>query len=143
MTTEAEGLTLGAVSDLVERKILTDIVRIFRPGEPVFNEETGMYDPGPDVVIYNGPGAIFPDSGPGIVLHLEGQAHVDDSASQYKLHTPLSAPLASRGDTVELTKAADLAALGRTWRVLDLGQTSTLAVVRTTFLDQNTQAVTP
>jgi hypothetical protein len=68
---------------------------------------------------------------------------VDDSASRYKPHTPLSAPLASRGDTVELTEAADPAALGRTWRVLDLGQTSTLAVVRTTFLDQNTQVATP
>ncbi|MFF1651418.1 hypothetical protein [Streptomyces sp. NPDC058240] len=65
-------------------------------------------------MIYDRPGVIFPERGPGIVLHLEGQAHVDDSAS-----------------------------VGRTWRVLDLGETSTMAVVRTTFLDQNTQVVTP
>jgi hypothetical protein len=110
MSTPTEGLTLGAVSDLIKRKIRH--------------------------------GGIFPNGDPGIVLHLEGQAYVDDSASKYKLITPLDAPVASREDTVSVVNAADPAAVGRTWRVLDVGQTSTLAVVRTTFLDQNTQAST-
>ena len=83
---------------------------------------------------------VFPNGDPGIVLHLEGQAYVDDSMSKYKLITPLEAPVASREDTVSVVNAADPAAIGRTWRVLDGGQTSTLAVVRTTFLDQNTQS---
>ncbi|WP_345036011.1 DUF6093 family protein [Streptomyces sannanensis] len=139
MSTPTEGLTLGAVSDIIERKILTDTVKITRPGEPVFNPDTGQYEPGPPIAIYEGNGGVFPDGGPGIVLHLEGQAYFDDSTSKYKLFTPLDAPVASRGDTVSVTQAADPAAIGRTWRVLDIGQTSTLAVVRTTFLDQNTQ----
>ncbi|MFG2785954.1 hypothetical protein ACGFY7_50105 [Streptomyces prunicolor] len=46
MSTPTEGLTLGAVSALIERKILTDIVRISRAGEPVFNPDTGQYEPG-------------------------------------------------------------------------------------------------
>ncbi|MDV9171241.1 DUF6093 family protein [Streptomyces sp. W16] len=54
----------------------------------------------------------------------------------------MDAPVASREDTVSVVSAADPAAIGRTWRVLDVGQTSTLAVVRTTFLDQNTQSST-
>ncbi len=140
MSVPAEGLTLGAVSELIQRKILTDTVRISRKGEPVFNPDTGQYEPGPPVILYEGHGGIFPNGDPGIVLHLEGQAYVDDSTSKYKLITPLDAPVASREDTVSVVNAADPAAVGRTWRVLDVGQTSTLAVVRTTFLDQNTQS---
>ncbi|MFI9587029.1 DUF6093 family protein [Streptomyces sp. NPDC052236] len=111
-----EGLTLGAVSELVEKKILTDTVRMYRPGAPVFNPDTGQYEPGPPVTVYEGPGGVFPEGGPGIVLHLEGQAYVDDSKSRYKLLTPLAAPVASRADTVAITVAADPAAVGRTWR---------------------------
>jgi hypothetical protein len=140
MSVPTEGLTLRAVSDLIQRKILTDTVRISREGEPVFNPDTGQYEPGPPVILYEGQGGIFPSGDPGIVLHLEGQAYVDDSASKYKLITPLDAPVASRGDTVSIIAGADPAAVSRTWRVLDVGQTSTLAVVRTTFLDQNTQS---
>ncbi|MFG2022312.1 DUF6093 family protein [Streptomyces sp. NPDC048825] len=142
MSVPVEGLTLGAVSAIVEKKILTDVIKIYRPGDPVFNPDTGQYEPGPPVGIYEGRGGIFPSGDPGIVLHLEGQAYVDDSSSKYKLLTPLDAPVASRGDTVSVVASADPAAVGRTWRVLDVGQSSTLAVVRTTFLDQNTQSGT-
>ncbi|MCB8906779.1 MULTISPECIES: DUF6093 family protein [unclassified Streptomyces] len=134
------GLTLGAVSAIVEKKILTSKIRIYRPGEPVFNPDTGQYEPGPPVTVYEGPGAVFPAGGPSVVLHLAGQAYVDDTPSRYRLLTPLSAPVASREDTVTVVEAADAAAIGRTWRVLDLGDTSTLSVVRTTWVDQITQA---
>lgn len=134
-----EGLTLGAVSAIVEKKVLTDTVRIYRAGDPVFNPETGQYEPGPPVTVYEGPGAVFPASGPSVVLHLEGQAYVDDTPSRYRVLTPLSAPVASREDTVEVVDATDPAALGRTWRVVDISETSTLSVVRTTWVDQNTQ----
>jgi hypothetical protein len=134
-----EGLTLGAVSAIVERMTLTDTVRIFRPGESVFDPGTGQYEPGPPVIVYEGRGAVFPVNGPSAVLHLEGQAYVDDTPSRYRVLTPLSAPVASREDLVALVEAADPAALGRTWRVTDLGETSTLSVVRTTWADQNTQ----
>ncbi|MFI1720305.1 DUF6093 family protein [Streptomyces sp. NPDC020489] len=71
-----------------------------------------------------------------------GHSENAHSSSKFKLITPLDAPVASREDTVSVVNAADPAAIGRTWRVLDVGQTSTLAVVRTTFLDQNTQSST-
>lgn len=139
MSVPTEGLTLGAVSAIVEKKILTNKIRIYRPGEPVFNPDTGQYEPGPPVTIYEGPGALFPANGPSVVLHLAGQAYVDDTPSRYRLLTPLSAPVASREDTVSITEADDESAIGRTWRVIDIGETSTLSVVRTTWVDQNTQ----
>ncbi|MGW6393317.1 DUF6093 family protein [Streptomyces sp. NPDC055103] len=140
MSASTEGLTLGAVSAIVEKKILTSKIRIYRPGEPVFNPDTGQYEPGPPITVYEGPGAVFPAGGPAVVLHLAGQAYVDDTPSRYRLLTPLAAPVASREDTVTVVEADDGAAIGRTWRVLDLGDTSTLSVVRTTWVDQNTQA---
>lgn len=139
MSSSTEGLTLGAVSAIVEKKILTSEIRIYRPGEPVFNPDTGQYEPGPSITVYEGPGAVFPAGGPSVVLHLAGQAYVDDTPSRYRLLTPLSAPVASREDTVTVVQADDEAAIGRTWRVLDLGDTSTLSVVRTTWVDQITQ----
>ncbi|MEV7279730.1 DUF6093 family protein [Streptomyces sp. NPDC093111] len=139
MSVPTEGLTLGAVSAIVEKKILTSKIRIYRPGEPVFNPDTGQYEPGPPVTVYEGPGAFFPVGGPSVVLHLAGQAYVDDTPSRYRLLTPLSAPVASREDTVTVVEAEDEAAIGRTWRVVDLGETSTLSIVRTTWVDQNTQ----
>ncbi|WP_373865157.1 DUF6093 family protein [Streptomyces rishiriensis] len=103
---------------MVEKKILTNKVRIYRPGEPVFNPDTGQYEPGPPSTIYEGPGAIFPTGGPSVVLHLAGQAYVDDTPSRYRLLTPLSAPVASREDTVAVVEAEDESAIGRTWRVV-------------------------
>ncbi|WP_327413866.1 DUF6093 family protein [Streptomyces sp. NBC_01233] len=139
MSTPTEGLTLGGVSAIVEKKILTSRVRIERKGEPVFNPDTGQYEPGPPVVVYEGPGALFPADGPSVVLHLAGQAYVDDTRSRYRLLTPLDAPVASREDIVRVMQAADPSAIGRTWRVLDIGETATLSVVRTTWVDQDTQ----
>lgn len=142
MSTPSEGLTLGAVSAIVERKILINKVRIERNGKPVFNPDTGQYEPGPPVTVYEGPGAVFPAGGPSVVLHLAGQAYVDDTPSRYRLLTPLTAPVASREDTVTVVDSDDEAAIGRTWRVVDISETSTLNVVRTTWIDQNTQSTT-
>ncbi|WP_411142320.1 DUF6093 family protein [Streptomyces sp. x-80] len=141
MSVPTEGLTLRAVSAIVEKKILTAKIRIYREGVPVFTPETGQYEPGPPVTVYEGSGAIFPVGGASVVLHLAGQPYVDDTTSRYWLLTPLSAPVASREDMVTVLEAEDEAAIGRSWRVLDIGQTSTLSVLRKTWVDQNTQRV--
>ncbi|MFF2205265.1 DUF6093 family protein [Streptomyces sp. NPDC058145] len=82
---------------------------------------TWGHEPGPPVTIYEGPGAIFPTGGPSAVLHPAGQAYVDDTPSPYRLFTPLSAPAASREDTVAVVEAEDESAIGRTWRVCGSG----------------------
>jgi hypothetical protein len=140
MSETTEGLTLGAVSDIVKTRILVDKVQIFQPGPEVLDPDSGEYVPGPDTIIFDGDGAVFALGGPGITLSLEGQAYADDTSSRFKLLTALDAPLASRGDLVRVTVATlDPGLLNREWRVLDISDANSLAVVRTTWLDQNTQ----
>ncbi|MCT9003541.1 DUF6093 family protein [Streptomyces rhizosphaerihabitans] len=136
----SEGLTLAAVATIVETRILVDTVEIFRPGPQILNPDTGVYEPGPDLVLYQGTGAVFSQGGPGLVLSLEGQAYADDTRNRYRLLTPLGAPLGSRDDHVRVTVATqDPGLLNRTWRVLDISDANSLAVVRTTWLDESTQ----
>ncbi|MFF3406695.1 DUF6093 family protein [Streptomyces sp. NPDC002742] len=136
----SEGLTLAPVATIVETRILVDTVEIFRPGPQILNPDTGVYEPGPDIVLYQGSGAVFSQGGPGLVLSLEGQAYADDTRNRYRLLTPLGAPLGSRDDHVRVTVATqDPGLLNRTWRVLDISDANSLAVVRTTWLDESTQ----
>jgi hypothetical protein len=142
MTTPApaEGLSLAAVAPIVESRILVDTVQIFRPGPEVLDPDSGEYVPGPDTILYDGNGAIFASGGPGLVLSLEGQAYADDTRNRYRLLTPLAATMASRDDQVRVTVATqDPGLANRTWRVLDISDANSLAVVRTTWLDESTQ----
>ncbi|MGW6902306.1 DUF6093 family protein [Streptomyces sp. NPDC054919] len=108
--------------------------------EPVLDPDSGEYHPGPDQILYTGAGAIFSAGGPGLVLSLEGQAYVDDTRNRYRLLTPLDVPLASREDRVRVTVATqDLGLINRVWRVMDISDANSLAVVRTTWLDEVTQ----
>ena len=69
--------------------------------------------------------------------------YADDTRSRYKLLTPLDAPLASRDDRVRVVEATQDPGLeGRTWRVLDISDANSLAVVRTTWLDEATDQPT-
>ncbi|TQF05557.1 hypothetical protein E6W39_29175 [Kitasatospora acidiphila] len=133
-TVDAGGLLPASVAGLVERRLLTDIVRIYRAGAPVLNPDTGQMEPGPDTVIWEGPGAHKPAGGPGLVLRLEGQAYKDDGDSRYILFTPLSAPAAQVGDMVTVVHSDDSAAVGRVWRAMDPGESGTVQVVRSTWM---------
>ncbi|WP_327421131.1 DUF6093 family protein [Streptomyces sp. NBC_01230] len=136
----SEGLTLAAVAPIVETRILVDTVEIFRPGPQILNPDTGVYEPGPDTIVYTGSGAIFSQGGPGLVMSLEGQAYADDTRNRYRLLTPLDVPLASREDHVRVIVATqDPGLMNRVWRVLDISDAKSLAVVRTTWLDESTQ----
>ncbi len=68
MTNPSEGLSLAAVAPIVETRILVDTIQIFRPGPEVLNPDTGEYEPGPDVIVCEGAGAVFGAGGPGPVL---------------------------------------------------------------------------
>jgi hypothetical protein len=76
-----------------------------------------------------------------MVMSLAGQAYQDDTRNRYQLLTWLDAPVASRDDRVRVTVASvDQGLLNRVWRVLDLSQAQTLAIVRTTWMDEVTQS---
>jgi hypothetical protein len=126
---------------MIESRILVDTVEIFRPGPPVLEEASGEYVPGQDTIVYHGQGAVFSTGGPGLTLSLAGQAYADDTRNRYRLLTPLSAPLASREDHVRVIVATqDPGLLRRTWRVMDISDANSLAVLRTTWLDEITQS---
>jgi hypothetical protein len=132
-------ISLAAIAPVMKR-IMVDTVQVFRPSPQVLNEDTGVYEPGPDVIVWEGLGAVFAAGGPGMVMSLAGQAYQDDPHDRYRLLTPLEAPLASRDDCVRVTNAAqDQGLLNRMWRVLDISDANTLAVVRTTWMDETTQ----
>ncbi|MDX2849295.1 DUF6093 family protein [Streptomyces sp. PA03-3a] len=132
-------LSLAALAPILER-IMVDTVQIFTPGPDVLDPDSGVYIPGPPVIKYEGLGAVFSVGGPGYVLPLAGQPVPDDPRDRYKLLTPLDAPLAAREDSVRVTVATqDQGLLDRVWRALDISEASTLAVVRTTWMDESTQ----
>jgi hypothetical protein len=55
--------------------------------------------------------------------------------------TALDAPLASRDDPVRVTVATqDPGLLNQVWRVLDISDANSPAVVRATWLDESTQS---
>nr|BEK65701.1 hypothetical protein KPHV_29280 [Kitasatospora purpeofusca] len=125
----------GGIISIVERILLSDEeVRISQPGPQIFDPTTGQYVPGPDVVAYEGPGLHRASGGPGVVLRLEGQPYRDDGDGRYLLFTPLTAPVAGEGNTVSIVKSKDPAAVGRTFKVLDPGETGGMSVVRTTWM---------
>ncbi|WP_149038074.1 DUF6093 family protein [Kitasatospora sp. MBT63] len=132
--TATSSILPASVAAVVERKLLIETVRIYRPGPMVLDPATGQYVPGPDVTVYEGPGAHRPAGGPGIVLRLEGQPYRDDGDARYTLFTPLSAPVASTGDLVTVVHSEDSAAIGRVWTVLDPGETGTVEVLRATWM---------
>ncbi|MGW1798635.1 DUF6093 family protein [Streptomyces sp. NPDC001984] len=132
-------ISLAALAPVMSR-IMVDTVEIFRPGPEVLDPDTGVYVPGPDIIIYSGLGAIFSAGGPGFVVAVSGQPVPDDPRDRYRLLTLLDAPLASRNDSVRVIAATqDQGLLNRVWRVLDISDANTLAVVRTTWLDETTQ----
>ncbi|MFB7571837.1 DUF6093 family protein [Streptomyces sp. NPDC056165] len=133
-------ISLSALAPIM-RRIMVDTVQIFRPGPEVLDPDSGEYIPGPDFIVYEGLGAVFSAGGPGMVLSLAGQVYQDDTRDRYRLLTPLDAPLASREDSVRVVAATvDQGLLGRVWRVLDISDANTLAVVRTTWMDESTQS---
>lgn len=133
----------GAVAFL-ETNILIDTVRVSLPasGDPVLNTTTGELEYPEGDVLYEGAGAVIPASG-----SIERSAVPDavqpwtqQTRSAYVLLTPLSAPVPPENAIVSVVQVhapTRAALIGRTWICSDVGQASTVEVVRRTPLDQN------
>ncbi|GAA2136726.1 hypothetical protein GCM10009760_16420 [Kitasatospora kazusensis] len=134
-------MDLDAVRQHLESTVMVDTVRISRPtGTPILDVVTGLVGPAPAVLVWEGPGAVLSAHGLGTVERLVGGKWLDDTSSWYGLVTPLAAPLAQRGDRVEVAAAASATAgtVGRVWQVLDPAEASTVEVARVTRLDEIT-----
>ncbi|MFE9553111.1 DUF6093 family protein [Streptomyces sp. NPDC006703] len=138
MSVPNEALTLGTVSAIVEAKVLVDRVRLYIPGVVHVDPETMKEVHDPDVVLWEGPGALLPDRNPDIALHLADQQYTSvGAAGRYKLLTPVTAPTATPQHRVTVLSGRDPDATGRIWTVLGV-ERSSHPVVRTTWLGYET-----
>jgi hypothetical protein len=87
-----------------------DLVRIHRPGPPVFDQESGGETPGPDLVLYEGPARVKSVS---LATGTETQAGQEEiRLRDYEVAVPWTASVPAGevikpGDQVEVTAAAD------------------------------------
>jgi hypothetical protein len=136
MTTPTSGSPYERARQLAEEKALTDRVKIFIPG--VFDPDT--FEQLPDTVIWEGPGAIRPDTRQDLNIRLDdGQGTVVGEMGAYRLLTPLAAPTAPSDAVVTFTACDDDAAIGRRWSV-DSVERGSHQVLRTTWLTYETTA---
>lgn len=137
------GLDLSGVAAFLEGFLLLDTVRFSRAGtgQPVFNDETGLYEyPALDPV-WEGMGAVLPSSTPGGVsgLPVPSMPWADETTSRYRAFTPLAAPIAERGmivTVVQVHTGGDLELLNRQWTVQDPSAAGTFGALRITGMDQ-------
>jgi hypothetical protein len=135
---------LAGVTRWIGSNLLIDTVRIDLPGigEPVFNQETGQLEYPAGAPLYEGPGAVVPGS-PTMersAVPDAGQPWAQQTRSTYVLLTPLTAPIPPENAIASVVQVHDptrTSLLGRTWICADVGQASTVEVVRRTALDQN------
>ncbi|MGW3246576.1 DUF6093 family protein [Streptomyces sp. NPDC001070] len=116
--------------------LLTDMVRISRTaGQPVLDPVTGEPGQTPTSVVYEGPGAVLSTHGQIVLQQVLGIDWLSEGSAWYRLVTPVSAPIAQRGDLVEVvTEVGGLA--GRTWLADEVTEASTLEICRSTMLTE-------
>ncbi|MFE7395197.1 DUF6093 family protein [Streptomyces sp. NPDC057557] len=134
-------IDIEAERERLEAAVMVDVIRIIRPtGHAVLDEDTGMMGPTPTETIYEGAGAVLSGHGQVTAQHVLGREWLDDTVSWYRLLTPISAPVPSRYDRVEVVTAAGqyAATAGRVWQVLDPSEASTVEIARVTRLDEVT-----
>ena len=139
--------SLNPVAKWLEKTILIDTVRVCLPsaGEPVLNTETGQLEYPEGDTLYEGPGAVVPGSATmeRSAVPDAGQPWAQQTRTTYVLLTPLTAPIPPENAIASVVQVHDpsrTSLLGRTWICADVGQASTVEVVRRTALDQNRAA---
>lgn len=115
---------------------LTDTVRISRTaGQPVLDPLTGEPGQTPTSVVYEGAGAVLSTHGQIVLGQVLGTDWLSEGSAWYRLVTPVTAPIALRGDLVEVvTETGGLA--GRTWLADEVTEASTVEICRCTMLTE-------
>lgn len=105
--------------------MMTSTIRIFHPGNPVFDSTTGMTGGGTPTNIYQGPARIFTMTGSPAPL---GDQVV--SMNQTVVSIPYNSPLPRVDDVVEIQTNDDPALVGRNYRIVDVEEGGIASPVR-------------
>lgn len=135
---------LAGVTKWIDTNLLVDTVRVELPavGKPVLNQQTGVLERPPRVLLYEGPGAVQGGTAQSEMSATPGalQPWVQETKSRYRLFTPLTAPVPPKDAIATVVKVhdpANTALIGRSWTCQDPGRAATVEVVRITPLDQD------
>lgn len=87
------------------RLLLLDTCNVDRPGEPVFDPNTGLHSVGETSVIVAGDCNLTPFTGVGFLAEQFGGESVD--TTKYRLSLPWDAPEVRKGDIVTMVTSED------------------------------------
>lgn len=108
-------------------RLHTATCTITRPGgEPVWNDETGTYEPAADVTVYSGACLVTPTGGDRVQEFGEGPV----VTRQYTISIEDLTADVQVEDTITITDSRDPLAEGRTMRVLDIPKSELVTVRR-------------
>lgn len=120
--------------------LMVDQVRLWRPGEPVFDRESGQDGEGPPVVLYEGPARVKPAARAGEDVQA-GEQEV--ALAEYEVAVPWSTTLSdgarlARGDRVTVLASPDARMPGLELWVMAVQYSATATAWRITTEDRTT-----
>ncbi|MGI5526804.1 DUF6093 family protein [Streptomyces syringium] len=127
-----------AIAAFAERHLMPDTVLITRiAGEDVLDTSTGDLVPASPQVIHSGQAGLY--RGQERIRSRSGHegAWVEETRAGYRMMLPLAAAELQENDTTHVVKARDTQAVGRTYRVVSMGEVSSYPVVRTVWLEEH------
>lgn len=107
---------VDAARDAAARLLLLDVCNVDRPGEPVFDPNTGLHTVGSTPIIVAGACNLTPFTGVGFLTEQFGGEAVD--TSKYQLSLPWDAAEVRKGDIVTMVSSADPDLAGRRYSVV-------------------------
>lgn len=136
-------LDLSGLASVVDTW-LVDTVEITSDGgvtDDYLDEGTGLLTPTPPAVVYAGRGAIQPLGAPSPLQDPDVQRIVAETGASYRLLLPLAQPAAISVDNLARVTAQGSTTphpelLERRFKVVELGQVSSFAVVQIHYLKQ-------
>ncbi|MEU5428466.1 DUF6093 family protein [Streptomyces sp. NPDC020799] len=127
-----------AIAAFAERHLMPDTVLVTRStGEDVLDTTTGDLIPASPQVIHTGQAGLY--RGQERIRSRSGRegAWVEEVRAGYRMLLPLGAAEVRDNDIVHVVQANDRQAVGRTYRVVSLGEVSSFPVVRTVWLEEH------
>ncbi|WP_438828676.1 DUF6093 family protein [Streptomyces klenkii] len=121
---------------------MPDTVLVTRStSEDILDPSSGDLVPAPPQVIHTGQAGLY--RGQEHVRRRSGRegAWVEEVRAGYRMMLPLGVAELQENDTTHVVQARDKQAVGRTYRVVAMGEVSSFPVVRTVWLEEHNRKV--